>query len=249
MKKILLFLLTATVFMSSQAMELDYSNNHKIAASLRLGMSVFPSFEAELGVEYRPLRYVGANIGMMYSNSWNSKTTPIGIVPETQNMVWEIKGTKDIDYHFVAKAGLQLTTPAIMLSKNEMGLSLRVSPGILVPIPTNKSVTINNFQIVKQEIDEDIDIETESDKLKDEIELKFVSSEEHKNTGAKFCYWYVRSELVLEFEEQWEFAVGYTYSNLDIYGGSRSLKVYDTQLVAGEKKPQHTFSLGLTFKF
>ena len=79
--------------------------------------------------------------------------------------------------------------------------------------------------------------------------LIFNSEESFKNTGAKTLYWYARAELVLEFEEQWEFSVGYTYSNLDIYGGSRNIVVHGTPLVKSEKEPMHSFHLGLTYKF
>ena len=41
----------------SHAIEIDYSNNGMIAAGIRLGSSLYPSFDAEIDLEYRPFRY------------------------------------------------------------------------------------------------------------------------------------------------------------------------------------------------
>lgn len=249
MKKFsLMLLLSIVACFNSQALELDYSNDHKIAAGARIGVAMYPSLDIELGVEYRPLRYIGANAALMYTLALDNIAVPLKAVPNTDDMLWKISSAKDLSYKFAARAGLQFTTPAIMLSKNEMGLSLRVSPGIIVPFPTNNNITIDNYQLVEQKTDNDIEAEDEDNSTGD-LERKYVSSDDYKNKGAKFCYWYVRSELVLEFEEQWELSLGYTYGNFDMYGGSRNVMAYDTPLVEAKKKNLHSITLGLAFKF
>ena len=239
MKKLFLLILLCMAIAPARSITLDHSNSHNTAIGLRLGMSSVPSLDFEIDAEYRPFRYLGANVGFIYTTSLENKTNKIGSNPSVDDLLWEIDGYKGASYRIAAKAGLQFTTPAVMLSKNEMGLSIRFSPGITVPIPTNKGVTINNYQLVYEEDDE----------AADNPHLKFISKEDYKNSGAKFCYWHARVELVLEYEEQWEFSLGYTYSTLDLYGGSRNIEVHGSPLVTGEKEPMHCFNLGMTYKF
>ena len=239
MKKLVLLIFGCMAITPAWSITFDYSNGHNTAIGLKLGMSSVPSLDFEIDGEYRPFRYLGANVGFIYTTSLENKTNKIGSNPSGDVLLWEIDGYKEASYRMAAKAGLQFTTPAIMLSKNEMGLSMRFSPGITIPIPTNKVVTINNYQLVYEGEDETID----------NLQIKLISKEDYKNSGAKFCYWHARVELVLEYEEQWEFSLGYTYSNLDLYGGSRSIEVHGSPLVIGKKEPMHCFNLGMTFKF
>jgi hypothetical protein len=245
MKRFYILILGLLVLMPAQAIEIDYSNDSKVAAGLKLGMSTRPTLDVEIEASFRPFRYVGVNASVLMITPFNSRKNFIDSIPLNNDIYSEMENYKEGGYKVVAKAGLQFTTPAVMLSKNEMGLSLRVSPGISIPIPTNKSMLIYNYKIYKL-----ADFWDEDESLEENEHFYIYDSKvDVKNSGAKFCYWYVRSELVLEFEEQWEFLIGYTYSNLDLYGGSRSIKVNDTPLVIGDKKPHHTISLGLTYKF
>lgn len=240
MKRILFSILLCLTAFSSWAVDFDFSNDSKVAAGVRFGVSLFPSWEIEIDAEYRPLRYIGANVGLLYITSLNNKTNKIGFDPNKDLTIWEIHGFRDASYRLLAKAGIQFTTPAIMLSKDEMGLSLRVSPGITIPIPTNKNVTIDNYELV---------IVGDTEEELDNYEFRLESKEYYKNSGAKFCYWHVRAEMVLEYEEQWEFTLGYSYSTLDLYGGSRNIVVKEFPLISGDKEPMHTFHIGLTYKF
>ena len=240
MKRLIFSILSVLVLVSAYAIDIDYSNDSKVAADLKVGMSTRPTLDIEIGASFRPFRYVGANASVLIITPFNSRKNFIDSIPLNGDIYSEMDNYKEGGYGVAAKVGLQFTTPAVMLSKNEMGLSFRVSPGITIPIPTNKSMVINKF-IRYIDFNEDENRIEQSD--------IFDSKEDVKNSGAKFCYWYVRSELVLEFEEQWEFCMGYTYSNFDLYGGSRNIKVNDKPLVISDKKLHHTISLGLTFKF
>jgi len=242
MRRFAFSILLGLVLFSANALEVDFSNDSKIAAGVKLGMSTRPTLDIEIGASYRPFRYVGVDASLTMITPFNSKKNFIDSIPLNGDIYSEINNYKEGGYGFIAKAGLQFTTPAIMLSKNEMGLSLRVSPGITIPIPTNKTMLIYNYKPVEFVFEnEDISI--------NEQYYSYDSKVDVKNSGGKFCYWYVRSELVLEYEEQWEFCMGYTYSNFDLYGGSRNIKVNDTPLVISDKKLHHTISLGITYKF
>ena len=248
MKRLIFSILLGLALFSARAIDIDYSNDSKVAAGLRLSPSTFPSLDVEITGEYRPFRYVGANAGLLiltpFSNNINNNVEYVEGEGEGKKHLWEINSYRDATYRFAFKAGLQFTTPAIMLSKNEMGLSLRLSPGITIPIPTNESITVSKFEVfTKEEIFGD-----EANGSTERV-LIYNSEEDIKNSGAKTLYWHARAELVLEYEEQWEFSVGYTYSNLDIYGGSRNIVVHGTPLVKGDKEPMHSFHLGLTYKF
>jgi hypothetical protein len=249
MRKIIISILFSLALCNAWALDIDYSNDSKVAAGLRINTSVFPSLDVEITGEYRPFRYIGANAGLLiltpFSNKINNNVEFFEFVEdEDKKYLWEINNYRDATYRFAFKAGLQFTTPAIMLSKNEMGLSLRLSPGITIPIPTNESITVSKSEVFTKE-----DIFGDEAEGSTERVLIFDSEEDIKNSGAKTLYWHARAELVLEYEEQWEFSVGYTYSNLDIYGGSRNIVVHGTPLVKSEKEPMHSFHLGLTYKF
>ena len=249
MKSLIFSILLGLALFSAGAIDIDYSNDSKVAAGLRLSPSTLPSLDVEITGEYRPFRYVGANAGLLiltpFSNKINNNVEYVEYVEgEGKKHLWEINSYRDATYRFAFKAGLQFTTPAIMLSKNEMGLSLRLSPGITIPIPTNESITVSKFEVFTKE-----DIFGDEANGSTERVLIYNSEEDIKNSGAKTLYWHARAELVLEYEEQWEFSVGYTYSNLDIYGGSRNIVVHGTPLVKGDKEPMHSFHLGLTYKF
>lgn len=244
MKRLIFSILLGLALFSARAIDIDYSNDSKVAAGLRLSPSTFPSLDVEITAEYRPFRYVGANAGLLILTPFSNKVNNNVEFVEDIKYLWEIKSYRNAAYRLAFKAGLQFTTPAIMLSKNEMGLSLRLSPGITIPLPTNKSITVNKFEVFTKE-----DIFGDEANGSTERVLIFNSEESFKNTGAKTLYWYARAELVLEFEEQWEFSMGYTYSNLDMYAGSRNIVVHGTPLVKGDKEPMHSFHLGLTYKF
>ncbi len=244
MKRLIFSILLGLALFSARAIDIDYSNDSKVAAGLRLSPSTFPSLDVEIIGEYRPFRYVGANAGLMFLTPFSNRVNNNVEFVEDIKYLWEIKSYRDAAYRFAFKAGLQFTTPAIMLCKNEMGLSLRLSPGITIPLPTNKSITVSKFEVFTKE-----DIFGDEANGSTERVLIFNSEESFNNTGAKTLYWYARAELVLEFEEQWEFSVGYSYSNLYMYAGSRSIVVHDTPLVKGDKEPMHSFHLGLTYKF
>ena len=237
MKRFFFILLAGCAMLSASAVDIDYSNTSKMAAGLKLGMSTRPTLDVEIELSDRPFRYIGANAAFVLITPFNSKKNLNTEFIEENDIRFLLDNYKESVYRMAGKVGLQFTTPAVMLSKDEMGLSLRVSPGIVMPIPSNKTLNVNKYELFHyQEIDQ-------------ESYYNLISQEKVTNSGAKFCYWYVRSELVLEYEENWEFAVGYTYSTFDLYGGSRNVIISDTPVVITEKKPQHNISLGLTFKF
>ena len=246
MKRIAILTICILTLMPVAAIELDYSNDHKVAAGLRMGMSMLPSLDFEITGEYRPLRYVGVNVGLLYTTPFLNQANVSALYTENERYKWVLGSYRDACYRFVAKAGIQLSTPAIMLSHNEMGLSFRVSPGISIPIPTNNSISVSNYEgFLKNDIYE------ESENTENERVWVLDNKEDFNNSGGKFLYWHARAEMVIEYEEQWEFSVGYTYSNLDVYGGSRNIMVHGTPLVKDDKKPKtmHSFHLGITYKF
>ena len=219
------------------AIDIDCGNNGTLAAGIKLGSSLYPSFDAEIDLEYRPFRYIGANVGLMLIMPINRSEDVVKELPVIDDVTKELKNYKETSYGTAVRAGILFTTPAVMLSKGEMGLSLRFSPGIIMPFPTNKRVKVLNTETITD--------------VYEGIEYSYTkkSDEYFDNSGAKFCYWYGRAELVLEYEENWEFTLGYTYSNFDLYGGSRNIEINGAPIVVADKKPLQNIILGLTYKF
>jgi len=239
MKRLALFIIGCLAMTTTaHAVDIDYSNEGKISVGLKLGMSLNPSFDAEINIGYRPFRYIGANVGLLLITPFNCSDKVAETLPLIDNQYKEIKDYKQCFYRTAVKAGVQFTTPAVMLTKGEMGLSLRFSPGIIMPFPTNKSVKVFSGEVEDKEIGEDED-----------ANIIITSEQYYENSGAKFCYWYGRAELVLEYEENWEFTVGYTYSNFDICGGSRNITINEDRIVIGEKENYQSFTLGFNYKF
>ena len=237
MKRLILTSLALMAILTSHAIDIDYSNNGMLAADIRLGSSFYPSFDAEIDLEYRPFCYIGAHAGLLLIMPINRSDDVVKELPIVDETSRKINNYKEASYRTAVRAGLQFTTPAVMLSKGEMGLSLRLSPGIIMPFPTNKRVKIIN---------------TTTEYYSDEytsFEYKDLSEEYFDNSGAKFCYWYGRAEMVLEYEENWEFTIGYSYSNFDLYGGARNIEIDGTKLVVADKKPMQSIMIGLTYKF
>ena len=239
MKKLSLLIISFLAMLPAHAIDIDYSNQGTIAAGLKLGMSLNPSFDAEIDIEYRPFRYVGVNVGLLLMTPFNSTENVVEELPVVDDQYKEIMDYKECFYRTAVKAGLQFTTPAVMLSKGEMGLSLRLSPGIFMPFPSNKSVKVLCGDIYDVSYNEE----------EETSEVIFTSEEYYENSGAKFCYWYGRAEMVLEYEENWEFSIGYTYSNFDFCGGSRNIEINGTPIVIGKKENYQSITLGLTYKF
>ena len=229
--------MTLLALISAHAIDIDCSNNGTLAAGIRLGASLYPSFDAEIDLEYRPFRYIGANVGLMLIMPINRSEDVVKELPVIDDVTKELKNYKETSYGTAVRAGILFTTPAVMLSKGEMGLSLRFSPGIIMPFPTNKRVKVLNTETITD--------------VYEGIEYSYTkkSDEYFDNSGAKFCYWYGRAELVLEYEENWEFTLGYTYSNFDLYGGSRNIEINGAPIVVADKKPLQNIILGLTYKF
>ncbi len=219
------------------AIDIDCGNNGTLAAGIKLGSSLYPSFDAEIDLEYRPFRYIGANVGLMLIMPINRSDDVNKELPVVDNVKRELVNYKQTSYGTAVRAGISFTTPAVMLSKGEMGLSLRFSPGIIMPFPTNKRVKVLNTETIND--------------VYEGIEYSYTkrSEEYFDNSGAKFCYWYGRAELVLEYEENWEFTLGYTYSNFDLYGGSRNIEINGAPIVVADKKPLQNIILGFTYKF
>ena len=237
MKRLFLTGIACLALLSAGAVELDYSNNGKIAAGIKLGASFIPSFDMEIGVGYRPFRYIGANVGVLLITPINRRGDIVKEFTINENLSKKVNNYKDATRQTVFKAGLQFTTPAIMLTEGEMGLSLRLSPGIIIPFTKNCCVRIINTEKASIEFVDEVYSYTD------------ISEELVDNTGAKLCSWYGTADLVLEFEEQWEFSLGYTYSNFDLYGGSRNIEINGTKLVIADKRPMHSIMIGLTYKF
>lgn len=237
MKRFFITGIACLSLLAAGAVELDYSNNGKIATGIKMGASFIPSLDVEIDICYRPFRYIGANVGVMLITPINRSGDIVKEFTINENLSKKVNNYKDATRQTLFKAGLQFTTPALMLTEGEMGLSLRLSPGIIIPFTKNCSVRMINSEKVLIEFADE------------EYSYTDISEEFIDNSGAKLCSWYTTADLVLEFEEQWEFSLGYTYSNFDLYGGSRNIEINGTKLVIADKKPMHSIMIGLSYKF
>ena len=73
MRKIIISILYSLALFNAGALDIDYSNDSKVAAGLRLNTSIFPSLDVEITGEYRPFRYIGANAGLLILTPFSNK--------------------------------------------------------------------------------------------------------------------------------------------------------------------------------
>ena len=91
-------------------------------------------------------------------------------------------------------------------------LYFSVSPGLTIPLPSDRRFTIDYFPNKNGA-------------------WSALKREEVANSGARKVYYNVRTAVSLEMDERIILSAGYTFSDFDIYGGSRNI------IVEGGKLP------------
>lgn len=197
-------------------------------AGLSAALTNYDAWEIEPSIAYHPIRYAGIGVGILYTKTMG-KPSYSGYTAD-QSLIWFI-ASDDLNYVLALRPELRLATPAVYLDKDqELALSLRVSPGLTIPFPANLP---HNVEYIPNRVG----VNTA------------VAYDRVTNTGAKACYYHLKTAIALEMDEI-TLSLGYNFSNFDLYGGSRNIIVEGKRLKpATGIKYMHSVSVGVSYSF
>ncbi len=201
----------------------DRFRHWSVEASGLLGSDVWGAGAA---ANYHLNPYAGAGVGLVILGT-TSDDAQTGTMPGGQTDWVAETGLNKVG---ALRAELLLTTPQLKLgSDREYGLALRVSPGIDVPIPVNRTVTVSYtpHQPGSYEVNH---------------------SDQVENHGGKALYGHCKVAALLTIDRL-ELSAGYEWSNFDVYGGARNISIGGTKLIGSDRKTIHAAFASIAYKF
>lgn len=187
------------------------------------------SWEVEPSVTFQPVDYVGLTAGLLFTSTYPSKS--LGGVAVNKQFRWSETNDNSVSYFFAFRPALRLNTPKLWIGRDkDYALYLSVSPGLTIPLPSDRRFTVDYFP-------------------NQQGEWSAIKREEVTNTGARRLYYHIRAAVSLEMDERIVFSAGYAFSDFDIYGGSRNITVEGSKLPLPKACMMHSafVSVGLRF--
>ncbi len=182
----------------------------------------------EATANYHINPYAGAGVGVLYLGTM-SADTQTGTLPDGKT---DWVAETGLNSTAALRAELLFTTPQLKLgSDREYGLALRVSPGIDIPIPVNRTVSVGYIPHQPGSYD--------------------VSRSESKsvtNHDGKALYGHCKVAALLTINRL-EMSAGYEWSNFDVYGNARNISIEGQKLISSDRKQIHAAFVGLGYKF
>ncbi len=201
----------------------DRFRHWSVEASGLLGSDVWGAGAA---ANYHLNPYAGAGVGLMILGTL-SGNTQTGTMPGGQTDWVAETGLNSVG---ALRAELLLTTPQLKLgSDREYGLALRVSPGIDIPIPVNRTVSLGYVP-----------------HQPGSYSVNYNDSE--TNHGGKALYGHCKVAALLTIDRL-ELSAGYEWSNFDVYGGARNISIGGQKLISSDRKTIHAAFVSLAYKF
>lgn len=187
------------------------------------------SWEVEPSVTFLPIDYVGLTAGLVFTSPYPSKS--LGGVAVNQQLRWSETNDNSVSYFFAFRPALRFNSPKLWIGEDkEYALYLSVSPGLTIPLPSDRKFTIDYFP-------------------NQQGEWSAIKREEVTSSGARKVYYNVRTALSLEIDERIVFSAGYTFSDFDIYGGSRNVTVEGSKLSLPKAGMMHSAFVSIGVRF
>lgn len=203
---IVIFLLSGFVTLHSQ----DINEKRLWMAELSGALTGQSSWEVEPSVTFLPIDYVGLTAGLVFTSPYPSRS--LGGIAVNKQFRWSETNDNSVSYFFAFRPALRLNSPKLWIGRDkDYALYLSVSPGLTIPLPSDRRFTIDYYP-------------------NRQGEWSAIKREEVKNSGARKLYYHVRTAVSLEMDERIVFSAGYTLSDFDIYGGSRNITVEGSKL-------------------
>lgn len=187
------------------------------------------SWEVEPSVTFLPIDYVGLTAGLVFTSPYPSKSLG-GLTPNKQ-LRWSETNDNSVSYFFAFRPALRFNSPRIYFGKDkDYAICLSVSPGLTIPLPSDRRLTIDYYP-------------------NQHGEWTAIKREEVTNSGARKLYYNVRAAVSFEIDERLVFSAGYTFSDFDIYGGSRNIAVEGSKLPLPEACVMHSAFVSIGVRF
>lgn len=222
---IVIFLLCGFVSLHSQ----DIKEKRLWLVELNGALTSQGSWEVEPSVTFLPIDYVGLTAGLVFTSPYPSKS--LGGVAVNKQFRWSETNDNSVSYFFAFRPALRLNSPKLWIGKDkDYALYLSVSPGLTIPLPSDRRFTIDYFP-------------------NQQGEWSAIKREEVTNSGARNVYYNVRTTISLEIDERLVLSAGYTFSDFDIYGGSRNITVEGSKLSLPKVSMMHSVFVGIGVRF
>lgn len=189
----------------------------------------YSAWEVEPAVTYQPIRYVGVTMGFVFSRPFD-KTGYAGD-SQDKNWYWSAASENDGSHFFSIRPSLQFSTPSVVFGKDkDCEVYFTFMPGLTIPLPANKSFNVEYYP-------------------SHQGVWSAQKTEYVKNRGASSVFYQFRGALSLDLNIGVIFSLGYSFSNFDLYSGTRNLVIEGRKLNPKKQNFMHSFFLGIGFKF
>ena len=187
------------------------------------------SWEVEPSVTFLPIDYVGLTAGLVFTSPYPSKS--LGGVTLNKQFRWSETHDNSVSYFLAFRPALRLNSPKLWIGKDkDYALYISVSPGLTIPLPFDRRFTIDYYPNRPGV-------------------WTAIKREEVTNSDARKLYYNVRSAISLEIDERIVFSAGYTFSDFDIYGGSRNITVEGGKLPLPKACMMHSAFVSIGVRF
>lgn len=193
------------------------------------GLSNYDAWEVEPSVTYRPFPYAGVTMGVLFTLPYDD-ASPGGVAQDAQ-FRWSLTDEDAGSHFFALRPALRLYTPRWWLGRDkDCALYLSVSPGLTIPLPANRRLSVDYFPNRGGA-------------------WTAVRREEVVNRDACTVFWHVRTALSLEVDETLVLSAGYTVSDFDLYAGSRGIMVEGHFLDFPKHRLMHAAFVSIGYRF
>lgn len=189
----------------------------------------YSAWEVEPSVTYQPFRYVGVTLGLVFSRPINEEG--FGGKSQDKQWNWSAGSENDGSHFFSIRPSLQFSTPSVVFGKDkDCEVYFTFMPGLTLPLPANAVFDVEYYPNQPGVWSAD----------------KVVRVQ---NEGASSVFYQFRGALSLELEGGAIFSIGYSFSNYDLYSGTRNITIEGRKLNPKKQSFMHSFFLGLGFRF
>lgn len=189
----------------------------------------YDGWEVEPSVTYQPVHYIGLTMGFLFCNPISAS----GFIGETQDKQWIWSAVDDDNgsHFFALRPSVRFTSPSIWIGEDkDYALYFSVSPGLTVPFSANREF---NIEYVPNRAGA----------------WTAYKTEHVKSKGAPGVFYHVKGALSLEIVESVILSAGYTFSNFDLYSGSRNIVIEGKKLEPEKHRFMHSFFIGIGYRF
>ncbi|MBM6889563.1 hypothetical protein H6A30_04540 [Bacteroides caecigallinarum] len=222
---IAIFILCGFVSLYSQ----DIKEKRLWLVELNGALTSQSSWEVEPSITFLPIDYVGLTAGLVFTSPYPSRS--LGGVAVNKQFRWSETNDNSVSYFFAFRPALRLNSPKLWIGRDkDYALYLSVSPGLTIPLPSDRRFTIDYFPNKNGA-------------------WSALKREEVANSGARKVYYNVRTAVSLEMDERIILSAGYTFSDFDIYGGSRNITVEGSKLLLPKACMMHSVFVSIGVRF